>query len=51
MRDIHPMEFAVALLLALSTGLAQAEVLRLTSDTWAQGTLGKTVFVKFFAPW
>jgi protein disulfide-isomerase-like protein len=31
--------------------LAGASALELTPDTWDEATAGKTVFIKFFAPW
>jgi len=31
--------------------LAQAGAMELTSDNWAAATAGKTVFIKFQAPW
>lgn len=37
--------------LALLTLAASASALELTPDTWDEQTAGKTVFVKFFAPW
>jgi hypothetical protein len=37
-----------ALLLALTIGGGAVE---LTPDTWDDATAGKTVFVKFLAPW
>jgi len=46
--------FTSALLLVISTtttSLANAELQSLTTSTWDDATAGKTVFVKFFAPW
>jgi len=37
-----------SLLLSL---LAVAGAMELTPDTWAKETAGKTVFIKFLAPW
>lgn len=37
--------------LALLTFAASASAIELTPDTWDDKTAGKTVFVKFFAPW
>ncbi len=37
--------------LALLTLAASASAIELTPDTWDDSTVGKTVFVKFFAPW
>lgn len=37
--------------LALLTLAASASAIELTPDTWDEKTAGKTVFVKFFAPW
>jgi len=39
---------ALALALGLATGVAGME---LTTETWEAETAGKTVFVKFLAPW
>jgi len=41
--------FKTALLLATASTTAFA--IELTPDTWDSATAGKTVFVKFFAPW
>jgi hypothetical protein len=38
----------IARLLAL---FASASAVELTKDTWDSATKGKTVFVKFLAPW
>ena len=35
----------------LSILLASASAIELTEDTWDDVTAGKSVFVKFFAPW
>lgn len=40
--------FKTALLLGLA---ATSQAIELTPDTWDEQTSGKTVFVKFFAPW
>ena len=37
--------------LALLTFVAASSAIELTPDTWDDKTSGKTVFVKFFAPW
>jgi hypothetical protein len=37
------------MLLVALVGAAQA--MELTPDTWATETAGKTIFVKFLAPW
>jgi hypothetical protein len=37
--------------LALATTLALSNALELTPDNWDEETAGKTVFVKFLAPW
>jgi protein disulfide-isomerase-like protein len=42
------MKSAVAILLTL---LAATNAIELTADTWDDATAGKTVFIKFFAPW
>ena len=39
----------IATIVALAATAAQATVL--TSDNWEAETGGKTVFVKFYAPW
>lgn len=39
------------LMLSAIAGVANAEVLSLTPDNWDSATAGKTVFIKFFAPW
>jgi len=44
----------MAKLLALAALAGVADVTRameLTSDTWDEATAGKSVFVKFLAPW
>ena len=38
-------------ILTLATIITMALGLELTPDTWDEQTAGKTVFVKFFAPW
>jgi len=40
----------MAKLLALSL-LSAAGAMELTSDTWDEAVAGKTVFIKFLAPW
>jgi hypothetical protein len=40
------MKFAV-----LSSIVAMASALELTPDTWDAAVSGKTVFIKFLAPW
>jgi len=42
------MKSAIALLFTL---LAASNALELTPDTWDETTAGKTIFIKFFAPW
>ena len=42
------MKSVVAILLTL---LAATNALELTADTWEDATAGKTVFIKFLAPW
>lgn len=42
------MKFSIALLAA---GLASASATTLSADNWDSLTEGKTIFVKFFAPW
>lgn len=37
--------------LALLATLAVASALELTPDNWDEHTAGKTVFIKFLAPW
>lgn len=37
--------------LAFSLLLSSASAIELTKDTWDAETAGKTIFVKFFAPW
>jgi protein disulfide-isomerase-like protein len=44
------MKFSLTFL-ALTAATASADVLSLTPDNWDAMTDGKTVFVKFFAPW
>ena len=39
------------LMLSAVAGLAEGSVLSLTPDNWDTATAGKTVFIKFFAPW
>jgi len=45
--------FALALAIGLAAGPPAWGVvgLELTTDTWEAETAGKTVFVKFLAPW
>jgi len=38
-------------LLALTLALASATAMELTPETWDDAVAGKTVFVKFLAPW
>eukprot|EP00568_Trieres_chinensis_P009721 CAMPEP_0183307462 /NCGR_PEP_ID=MMETSP0160_2-20130417/17386_1 /TAXON_ID=2839 ORGANISM="Odontella Sinensis, Strain Grunow 1884" /NCGR_SAMPLE_ID=MMETSP0160_2 /ASSEMBLY_ACC=CAM_ASM_000250 /LENGTH=221 /DNA_ID=CAMNT_0025471051 /DNA_START=117 /DNA_END=782 /DNA_ORIENTATION=- len=45
------MKIPTAVLLSLATTSASASVVNLTDDNWETATAGKTVFVKFFAPW
>lgn len=40
-----------ATILAIAAATASASVPSLTPDTWDSVTDGKTVFIKFFAPW
>jgi hypothetical protein len=44
------MKFSLTLL-ALAAATANAAVPSLTPDNYAELTDGKTVFIKFFAPW
>jgi hypothetical protein len=44
------MKSALALLTGL-TGLMTASAIELTPDNWDTETAGKTVFIKFLAPW
>jgi len=39
------------LVLFLAGAAALANALELTPDTWDEQTAGKTVFIKFLAPW
>jgi hypothetical protein len=45
------MRFSFALTLAFSASAAAYEVISLTPDNYDEMTDGKTVFLKFFAPW
>jgi hypothetical protein len=40
-----------ALFLGLAAAATGANAIELTSDNWEAETSGKTVFVKFLAPW
>jgi len=42
---------AMSRLLLLAGSIACAGAMELTPDTWAEATAGKTVFIKFQAPW
>jgi len=42
------MKSTIALLIAL---VASASAIELTEDNWDAETAGKTVFIKFLAPW
>jgi hypothetical protein len=44
------MKSSLALLTGL-TGLLGASAIELTPDNWDTETAGKTVFIKFLAPW
>jgi hypothetical protein len=44
------MKYAAALL-ALAGSLFTANAIELTPDNWDTETAGKTVFIKFLAPW
>jgi protein disulfide-isomerase-like protein len=46
-----PVLSLLLLLLASSTTTVVVHALELTADTWDAETAGKTVFVKFYAPW
>jgi len=41
----------MAKLLALAALAGVARAVELTPDTWDEMTAGKTIFVKFLAPW
>jgi len=41
---------AMRLMVAFGLGLA-AQAIELTPETWDAETAGKTVFIKFLAPW
>ena len=43
------MKSAVAMMMALAAGTASAT--ELTPETWDDAVAGKTIFVKFLAPW
>lgn len=46
------MKFIAAILsVFLTTQVCQAKVLSLTKSNFDESTAGKTVFIKFFAPW
>jgi hypothetical protein len=45
------MKFSLALTLAFAASAAAAGVPSLTPDNYDELTDGKTVFIKFFAPW
>jgi hypothetical protein len=45
------LSFALALALAFSASCVSADVPSLTPDNYDELTAGKTVFLKFFAPW
>lgn len=45
------MKFATASLLSVLTVAAAADVPSLTPENFSEMTDGKTVFLKFFAPW
>lgn len=44
------MKFSIGIALALAATVS-ADVPSLTPDNYAEMTDGKTVFIKFFAPW
>jgi hypothetical protein len=49
---LHPLEEKMRLALALTALLvAPAASLELTPDNWNEKTAGKSVFIKFLAPW
>jgi len=41
----------MAKLLLLTGALASVSAMELTPETWDSATAGKTVFIKFLAPW
>jgi hypothetical protein len=45
------MKLSLALTLAFAASFSSAEVPSLTPDNFDELTAGKTVFLKFFAPW
>jgi len=45
------MKFAALCVLAAVTGASASEEFSLTPDNWDAKTSGKTVFIKFQAPW
>jgi hypothetical protein len=45
------MKLFMSLLLLLQASVASAEVLSLTGENMLELTEGKSVFIKFFAPW
>jgi len=47
----HTLSTVMAKLLALGCLIASAAATELTPDNWESATAGKTVFVKFQAPW
>ena len=48
---LYTMKLSVGIFLALSASVVAAEVPSLTPDNYDKLTDGKTVFIKFFAPW
>jgi hypothetical protein len=45
------MKSSFAVLLAVLASASAYDVVSLTADNYAEMTDGKTVFIKFFAPW
>lgn len=45
------MRFSIATLLAFVASASAYDVVSLTEENYAELTDGKTVFIKFFAPW
>lgn len=45
------MKTAFGVLFAALTCLTAANAIELTPDNWDEMTAGKTVFIKFLAPW
>lgn len=45
------MKSALTLLAGLTALLSPASAVELTPDNWDSETSGKTVFIKFLAPW